>query len=107
MLFRSLDRPLGIDALADRACMSRSSFTRAFRARTGSSVHPWLVAQRVARAQDLLETTGLGVEEVARRVGFGTAARLRTHFTAALGVTPTRYRSDFALTSGTPRGAGG
>lgn len=92
----SLDTPLGIDALAGHACMSRSAFTRAFRARTGSSVHPWLVAQRVARAQDLLETTALGVDEVARRVGFGTAARLRTHFTAALGVTPTRYRSDFA-----------
>ena len=105
----SLGSPLGIDALAEHACMSRSAFTRAFRARTGSSVHPWLVAQRVARAQDLLETSGLGVEEVARRVGFGTAARLRTHFTAALGVTPTRYRSDFALglTSGTQRGVAG
>jgi transcriptional regulator GlxA family with amidase domain len=100
----SLDRPLGIDALAAHACMSRSAFTRAFRARTGSSVHPWLVAQRVARAQGLLETTDLGVDEVARHVGFGTAARLRSHFTAALGVTPTRYRSDFTLGSG-PRAA--
>jgi transcriptional regulator GlxA family with amidase domain len=102
----SLDSPLGIDALASRACMSRSAFTRAFRARTGSSVHPWLVAQRVTRARDLLETTGLGVDEVARRVGFGTAARLRTHFTAALGVTPTRYRSDFALAAGSALSAG-
>lgn len=96
----SLGAPLGIDDLAGHACMSRSAFTRAFRARTGSSVHPWLVAQRVARARDLLETTELGVEQVARQVGFGTAARLRTHFAAALGVTPTRYRSDFALRLG-------
>lgn len=102
----SLDAPLGIDALATRACMSRSAFTRAFRARTGSGVHPWLVAQRVARARDLLETTDLGVDEVARQVGFGTAARLRTHFAAALGVTPTRYRSDFTLRPGSSSSTG-
>ncbi|UUW91155.1 GlxA family transcriptional regulator [Pimelobacter simplex] len=98
----ALDIPLGIDDLAAHACMSRSSFTRAFRARTGTSVHPWLVAQRVARAQDLLETTDLAVDEVARHAGFGTAPRLRSHFVAALGVTPTRYRSDFAARAVVP-----
>ncbi|MEU8413597.1 helix-turn-helix domain-containing protein [Amycolatopsis japonica] len=85
-----------IDGLAARAHMSRSTFTRSFRARTGTTVHNWLVAQRLARARHLLETTSLGVDAVAAQSGFGTPARLREHFATALGTTPTRYRVEFS-----------
>ncbi|NUT22967.1 MAG: helix-turn-helix domain-containing protein [Hamadaea sp.] len=91
-----LDRSLGIDELAAQAHMSRSTFTRTFRARTGTTVHRWLVTQRLDRARQLLETTDLGVDAVAARSGFGTPTRLREHFAAALGTTPTRYRASFA-----------
>ncbi len=91
-----LDTPQSIDRLAAQAHMSRSTFTRAFRARTGTTVHNWLVAQRLGRARHLLETTALGVDAVAAQSGFGTSARLREHFAAALGTTPTRYRVEFA-----------
>ncbi|MBN6040251.1 GlxA family transcriptional regulator [Amycolatopsis sp. 195334CR] len=90
-----LDSPHSIDELAARAHMSRSTFTRAFRARTGTTVHHWLVAQRLARARHLLETTTLGIDTIATRSGFGTPARLREHFATALGTTPTRYRTEF------------
>ncbi|MDP5226243.1 MULTISPECIES: helix-turn-helix domain-containing protein [Arthrobacter] len=95
-----LDEPLSIDVLAARAHLSRSSFTRAFRARTGTSLHHWLVARRLAAARQLLETGDLDIEAVARRSGFGTAARLREHFTRAVGTTPSRYREDFAAQRG-------
>ncbi|WP_037309259.1 GlxA family transcriptional regulator [Amycolatopsis orientalis] len=91
-----LDAQHSIDGLAARAHMSRSTFTRSFRARTGTTVHHWLVAQRLARARHLLETTTLGVDTVAAQSGFGTPARLREHFAAALGTTPTRYRLEFS-----------
>lgn len=90
-----LDTPQSIDGLAARAHMSRSTFTRAFRARTGTTVHNWLIAQRLARARHLLETTTLGIDAVAAQSGFGTPARLREHFATALGTTPTRYRAEF------------
>ncbi|MGY6652902.1 helix-turn-helix domain-containing protein [Amycolatopsis sp. TRM77291] len=93
-----LDARHSIDDLATRAHMSRSTFTRSFRARTGTTVHSWLVAQRLARARQLLETTGLGIDAVAAQSGFGTPARLREHFAAALGTTPTRYRVEFSAT---------
>ncbi|WP_227465364.1 helix-turn-helix domain-containing protein [Mycobacterium sp. MHSD3] len=98
----ALHSQLTIDTLAAHACMSRSSFTRAFRARLGTSVHQWLVGQRIGLARSLLETTELGVDEIARRTGFMGAHRLRTHFRAALGTTPTRYRSDFAMADLSP-----
>ncbi len=91
-----LDTPQSIDRLATQAHMSRSTFTRAFRARTGTTVHNWLVTQRLARARHLLETTTSGVDIIATQSGFGTPARLREHFATALGTTPTRYRAEFS-----------
>lgn len=95
----NVDIPQSIDRLAARAHMSRSTFTRAFRARTGTTVHNWLVTQRLARARHLLETTTLGIDTIAAQSGFGTPARLREHFATALGTTPTRYRAEFSATA--------
>jgi transcriptional regulator GlxA family with amidase domain len=44
-----------IDALAERAAMSRRNFTRHFRQATGTSFKQWLLNQRLAHAQGLLE----------------------------------------------------
>ncbi len=87
-----LAEPLPLDRLAAHAAMSVRTFTRRFRAETGQSPHTWLAAQRVALARRLLETTDLPVERVAADAGFGTAASLRQHLHAAIGVAPGAYR---------------
>lgn len=90
-----LDRPLDLESLAAHANMSVRTFTRRFREETGMSPARWLTMQRVEHARHLLETTDLGVEEVARRSGFGSAVSLRQHLHAAVGVTPLAYRNTF------------
>ena len=47
---------------------------------------------RVRRAQQLLETTGLSVEEVAAHSGFKSASVLREHFDGRSEETPLVYR---------------
>lgn len=91
-----LAAPLGVDDLAERAAMSRRTFTRRFRARFGTSPLQWLLDQRTLLAQRLLETTDLPVETVAHRSGFGSAVSLRAHFQRALGTTPSGYRATFS-----------
>ncbi|UXY16045.1 helix-turn-helix domain-containing protein [Chitiniphilus purpureus] len=91
----NLSQSLSLDALADVARMSRRTFTRRFREATGTTVARWLAAERVARAQQLLETTALSVERVAAEVGFGTALSLRQQFAAQLGTSPSAYRRTF------------
>lgn len=91
----NLHRPLPVDVLAARALMSRRSFIRHFRAATGTTPHAWLVAQRLNLAEELLETTQLSVQQVAERVGYGSAAVLREQFTRRRGVPPRRYRGTF------------
>lgn len=92
---RHLDEPHNLDSLAARAAMSRRSFTRHIRQHTGTTVGQWLLAQRLALAQRLLETTGQPIERIAERAGFGTSLSLRQHFAATLATTPSVYRREF------------
>lgn len=98
-----LAEPMTLDRLAGVAHMSRRSFTRHFREATGMTVTRWLNAQRVARAQQLLETTDLPVERIAAEAGFGTALSLRQQFAAQLGTAPSDYRRSFRETGGAAR----
>ncbi|OHV40706.1 AraC family transcriptional regulator [Pseudofrankia sp. EUN1h] len=98
-LSRLGDASLDVDALARHVHLSRRTFDRRFRAHTGSSPLRWLLTQRVLRAQRLLEEQpGLGVDAVARRVGFADAVSLRPHFRRVVGVAPQIYRATFAGT---------
>ncbi|WP_446037473.1 GlxA family transcriptional regulator [Streptomyces sp. SID1143] len=90
-----LDRPLTLRELARQESMSVRTFTRRFREEVGMTPLRWLTRQRLEHARHLLEETDLPVERVAADCGFGTAASLRQHFHAALGVSPRAYRRTF------------
>ncbi|HXD37199.1 MAG TPA: helix-turn-helix domain-containing protein [Rhodanobacter sp.] len=92
---RHLDAPHSLDSLAERAAMSRRSFTRHFRLHTGTTVGQWLLGQRLALAQRLLETTAQPIERIAERTGFGTPLSMRQHFGNAFNTTPSMYRREF------------
>ncbi|MGW7364251.1 helix-turn-helix domain-containing protein [Streptomyces sp. NPDC054841] len=90
-----LEDPLTVDELARRARMSPRTFYRRLQASTGTTPLQWLLQQRVARAQTLLESTDLPIEQIGEHSGLGTAANLRRHFTRSVGVSPTDYRRSF------------
>ncbi|MET9730524.1 helix-turn-helix domain-containing protein [Streptomyces sp. NPDC006458] len=93
-----LHEPLSVTELARRAMMSRRTFARRFNAATGTTPHAWLRELRLSHAEELLETTDLAVEEIARRVGYGSAAVLREQFVRRRGVPPRAYRQAFTHT---------
>lgn len=94
-----LGEDLSVPALARRARMSERTFARRFRDEAGLTPATWVSQQRVRRAQELLETTDLTVDVIATRSGFGTAASLRKHCAATLGVSPQAYRRTFRGTT--------
>ncbi|WP_309059127.1 helix-turn-helix domain-containing protein [Streptomyces sp.] len=90
-----LGEPLALADLAAHARMSLRTFARRFHDEVGLSPGRWLIQQRVARAQHLLESSDLTVDQIAGRVGFATGASLRRHLHAAIGVSPQAYRRTF------------
>ncbi len=91
----NLHRPLTLEDLARKAAMSTRTLNRRFREQTGTTPLQWLLRCRVRRAQQLLETTGQSVEQVATRAGFGSAAALRDRFGRVVGTGPRAYRHNF------------
>ncbi|MGA5423239.1 GlxA family transcriptional regulator [Streptomyces lavendulocolor] len=90
-----LAEPLSLADIATHAMMSRRSLARHFRAQTGTTPLRWLLAQRVQRARELLETTDLPLGRVAEATGLGSVETLRHHFARQVGTTPSAYRAAF------------
>ena len=90
-----LDQELGVGVLAQQAGMSERTFARRFRDETGRTPHAWVLQQRVALAERLLEEGDLPMEAVAHRCGFGSATMLRHHFRRLRSTAPADYRRTF------------
>jgi len=94
-----LRAPWTVERMAQAAAMSPRTFLRRFTEATGQSPGDWLIAERVAEAQRLLEASALPVERVAAEAGFGSVQALRHHFQARLGLAPRDYRASFSPVS--------
>jgi AraC family transcriptional activator FtrA len=90
-----LHESIPVPDLAAVSNMSLTGFHRWFKGQTSMTPQQWVIAQRVARARRLLETSGASVEIIASRSGLGTATNLRQHFRRIVGTTPTAYRTSF------------
>ncbi|WP_327581829.1 helix-turn-helix domain-containing protein [Nonomuraea sp. NBC_00507] len=101
-----LDQPLTVNHLAQQTGMSRRTLIRRFNAEIGQPPMRWLLEARLSRARELLESTDLTVEGVARRCGLGTPVNFRTLFKEHVGVPPSVYRDTFhpAMAERSPSG---
>lgn len=94
-LRNNLNQTHGLNELAQYSKMSRRTFTRQFYKATGMSVGEWLIAERIQRSQELLESTSLPIDAIAEQVGFQSATSLRQHFKQRFDVTPSEWRKTF------------
>ncbi|MGK7866322.1 helix-turn-helix domain-containing protein [Falsiroseomonas sp. E2-1-a20] len=86
------DVPLAM--LAAEAGLSPFHFARAFRTSTGLPPHRWLVAQRMARAQQLLAGGTLSVGDVAAAVGYADPGHFAKLFRRETGLAPAAWRRE-------------
>ncbi|MDC7788187.1 AraC family transcriptional regulator [Rhodoplanes sp. TEM] len=88
----NLSKDLKITELAETVGLSRSHFTRAFRAATGMTPHRFLQKQRIAKATHLLETSEESITEIAFSLGFSNPSIFASTFRAHTGMNPTAWR---------------
>lgn len=87
-----------LTTLAQTSHSSTRSFQRRFSEVMGVPPSIWLLTERLNAAKELLELTDLPMQQIALRTGLRNADSLRKHFSAAFGVSPSRYRQDFLRT---------
>jgi AraC family transcriptional regulator len=88
-----LEHDLGLGQLAALVQMNVDSFLRAFRQRTGTTPHRYVLRQRILRAQALLRLPTIAIGEVSARCGFRAQASFTRAFHRLIGTTPRSYRS--------------
>lgn len=83
--------PWTVAELAAEAALSRSAFFTRFTRTLGLPPMEYLLTWRMALAKRLLRTRELGLDQVAERVGYGSASAFSVAFARHAGMPPARY----------------
>ncbi|WP_394792221.1 cupin domain-containing protein [Rhodoferax sp.] len=83
--------PWTVAQLAREAAMSRSAFFARFSRAVGVAPMEYLLAWRMARAQQMLRQRELAIAEIAERVGYSSVSTFGVAFTRHVGMPPGRY----------------
>lgn len=94
-LFRHLDQPLEIAALAESFGYSVTHFRRVYREFMEIGIGEYLRAMRHARAQQLLRVTNLTLDAVGRKCGYGSGYAFAYAFKRREGMPPGEFRRRF------------
>ncbi|WP_046114280.1 AraC family transcriptional regulator [Aquincola tertiaricarbonis] len=77
--------------LAAEAALSRSAFYERFSKALGLPPMEYLQAWRMALAKDLLRGQSMSVQQIAERVGYGSASTFSMAFSRVVGMAPGRF----------------
>lgn len=86
-----LSDDLSVERLARKAAMSERNFARAYAAETGVTPAKAVERMRAEAARTALERGG-GIQEIARKTGFGDPERMRRAFVRLYGAPPAAMR---------------
>lgn len=92
ILTSQYQKPWRLRDLAREVGCNRTTLQEGFRRLTRTSVHQFLVRQRVSVAQHLLAESDLKISRIALEVGYRSHSALARHFKNVTGTTLTTYR---------------
>ncbi|MBM7564923.1 helix-turn-helix domain-containing protein [Paenibacillus sacheonensis] len=89
----NLSAPLSVEEMAKHAGYSESHFSTVFGHHFGTTPHQYLLRLRLQKAQELLGTTTLKLEQVAAYCGFASDSHLSKAFKRQTGLSPREFRA--------------
>lgn len=84
--------------------INRSYLSDIFKKKLGMPPQNYLVHYRMERGGELLRTTELPIQEVAKRSGYDNPLTFTKMFKKTYGVSPREYRIRMAVSEGLPDG---
>lgn len=91
-----LDRPFGLNEMAQSVALSPFHFSRALKAATRLTPRGYVMARRLDRAKEMLADPALSLSAVAHACGFADQSHFTTAFGRATGTTPGAWRRALA-----------
>lgn len=85
-------RDVSLEDIAAIAHLSKAHLTRKFKEAHQLTPYQYLIEIRLAKAVDLLQTTGLPVTEIVNRIGFYSTSSFIRMFKTEYGITPVVFR---------------
>ncbi|MFD9946854.1 AraC family transcriptional regulator [Nonomuraea sp. NPDC059023] len=86
-------RPWTVALLAEKVGASRAAFARRFASLVGEPPMAYVTGWRLALAADLLRSSDITIDSVARHVGYANAFALSVAFKRVRGLSPSRHRT--------------
>ncbi|RAP76809.1 AraC family transcriptional regulator [Paenibacillus montanisoli] len=83
---------ISLSALASRAAVSPSYFSRMFKQLTGMNVTEYIIAKRIMHAKELIGGTDHTIAEIANQCGFESLPHFYRMFKKFSGSTPAHYK---------------
>lgn len=91
-----INEPLVLGELAQRFYINVSYCGELFKTVTGETFTQYVRRRRMQQACELLRRTALPMSQIAARVGYADLPYFSRLFTAAMGISPSRYRASCA-----------
>ena len=94
-MLENLREDLTVEKLADRIGMSARHFTRVCLRETNMNPGQFVDRMRVEAAQQMIDSSSMGLKEIADACGFQTADAMRRTFVRVIGITAGEYINRF------------
>lgn len=94
-MLEHLRENLGVEQLAERMGMSARHFTRVCLRETKMNPGQFVTRMRVEAAQQMIDSSSMGLKEIADACGLQTADAMRRAFLRVIGATPGEYMKRF------------
>jgi transcriptional regulator GlxA family with amidase domain len=98
-MLENLREDLTVERLAERMGMSARHFARVCLSEMRMSPGQFVDRLRVEAAQQMIDSSPMGLKEIADACGFKTAEAMRRTFLRVIGVSPSAYSSRFKRAS--------
>jgi two-component system response regulator YesN len=92
LIHRDYGQDIGLDSLAEKACLSPSYLSHLFKKETGASLVKYITCYRLDKAGELLRSTNKKISDISHEVGYTSFAYFCSIFKNYYGKTPAKYR---------------
>ena len=92
-----LDRDINGKEIATRLRISREHLSRVFRSQTGTTLHTYILRQKMDYASYLLKHSDYNIKEVATHLGYESPAHFGRTFRRIMAMTPGAFKAEGQL----------